>query len=128
MADVSVLSLLGRLVFSLAVVLILMALLARVLRNRTMPGIGRAPMRRDMLQILARQQLSRSASIAVVEAAGRALIVGVTDSGINLLSEIDPESLEPAETEVDGATVGTPTAPTWSGFIEALRERSVRRG
>lgn len=123
MEDVSVLSLLGRLIFSLAFVLILMAVAARILRNRTMPGVGRPGSRRDVLRILARQPLSRSASVAIVQAGDRALVVGVTDQRIELLTELDPSSLE---TEDDGEPVVA--APSWSGFVDALRERSVRRG
>lgn len=125
MADISVLSLVGRLVFSLAVVLILMAVLARVLRNRTMPGLGRPSVRRDLLRIVARQALSRSASVAVVQAGERALVIGITDAGVNLLAELDPGSLEPDDPAgEEGAIVGN---PSWTGLVDLLRERSVRR-
>ena len=125
MEDVSVLSLLGRQLFTLALVLILMALLAKVLRNRTMPGLGRPSVRRDLLQIVARQPLSRSASVAVVQAGERALVIGITEAGVNLLAELDPESLEPDEPEGgDGPVVMN---PSWRGFVDVLRERSVRR-
>jgi flagellar protein FliO/FliZ len=123
MEDVSVLSLLGRLVFSLAVVLVLMALVARVMRNRTMPGVGRVGARRDVLQIVARQPLSRAASVAVVRAADRAMVLGITDHGIELLAELDPATLEDDD-------AGSPTAvapPTWQGIVDAFRDRTVRR-
>jgi flagellar protein FliO/FliZ len=125
MEDVSVLSLLGRLVISLAVVLGLMALLAKVLRNRTVPGIGRAAAQRDLLRIVARQSLSRSASVAVVRAAERALVIGVTDAGVNVLAELDPASLEIDEPDGDPSVV---PALSWRTFLDTLRDRSVRRG
>lgn len=125
MEDVSVLSLLGRLVFSLAIVLVLMFLVARVMRNRTVPGVGRIGVRRDLLRVVARQPLSRTASVAVVHAADRALVVGVTDHGVSVLAELDPSSLEPDETDGANPVIG---GTTWQGFLEVLRERSVRRG
>lgn len=124
MEDLSVLSLLGRLVISLGIVLALMAVLAKVLRNRVMPGMGRTAVRRDVLQVLARQSLSRSASVAIVRAADRTLVIGVSDNGVSLLAEVDPMSLEVEEPE-DGSPVATD--PSWRGFLDALRERSVRR-
>jgi len=125
MEDVSLLSLAGRLVFSLAVVLVLMALLARVLRNRTMPGLGRPSVRRDLLQIVARQSLSRSASVAVVQAGERALVLGITETGINVLAELDPEALRPDEPDETQGPLAM--NPSWRGFVDVLRERSVRR-
>lgn len=124
MEDLSVLSLLGRLVISLAIVLAIMAVLARVLRSRVMPGVGRSAVRRDALQVLARQPLSRSASVAVVRAADRTLVIGVSDTGVSLLAEVDPLSLEPDEPD-DGSPVTL--QPSWRGFLDTLRERSVRR-
>lgn len=125
MEDVSVLSLLGRLVFSLAVVLVLMFLVARVMRNRTMPGVGRLGARRDLLQVVARQTLTRTASIAVVHAADRALVVGITDHGVSVLAELDVSALEPDEPDGESPVTG---GPTWQGFLDLLRDRSVRRG
>lgn len=124
MEDVSVLSLLGRLVFSLAIVLVLMFLVARVMRNRAMPGVGRIGARRDLLQVVARQTLTRTTSVAVVSAADRALVLGVTENGISVLAELDSSALEPDEP--DGTTPIAP-APSWQGFVDVLRERSVRR-
>lgn len=122
MEDVSVLSLLGRLVFSLAFVLVLMAVAARVLRNRTTPGLGRPGARRDVLHVVARQPLTRTASVAIVKAGDRALVIGVTDQRVEVLSELEPSTLE---AEDDGAPVVN--TPSWTGFLDALRERSVRR-
>lgn len=124
MEDLSVLSLLGRLVISLGIVLALMAVLAKVLRNRVMPGMGRTAVRRDALQVLARQPLSRAASVAVVRAGDRMLVIGVSDNGVNLLAELDPLSLE-----VEEAAAGAPVLadPSWRGVLDALRERSTRR-
>jgi flagellar protein FliO/FliZ len=81
-----VIELLLRITFSLLVVLGLMWGLARLARrplNRRMGAGGGA------LAVLARAQLSRNASVAVVRVADRALVVGVTDAAVNLLGEAD---------------------------------------
>lgn len=79
-----------RLVLSLAVVLALMWLAARVLKGRAVRGGG------DVVTVLGRAQLARGASVAVVRVADRALIVGVTEQRIALLSETPATALAPA--------------------------------
>jgi flagellar protein FliO/FliZ len=90
------LSLAGRITLSLAAVLGLMWLLARASRKPLKARAGSA------LAVLARQQLSRGASVAVVRVADRALVVGVTDGQVSLLAEADlaavTAALAPAET------------------------------
>jgi flagellar protein FliO/FliZ len=67
--------------FSLMVVLGLMWVAARLLRGRlTSRGAG-------TLEVLARAQVGRGASVALVRVADRALVVGVTEHGISLLGE-----------------------------------------
>ena len=77
-----------RLVFSLMVVVGLLLLLARVAQRRFTGGRG------AMIRVVSRQQLSRSSAIAVINVADRVLVVGTTESGISLLTELDPDSLE----------------------------------
>jgi flagellar protein FliO/FliZ len=72
-----------RILFSLLVVLALMWALAKVAR-RPLAGRAAGPM-----AVLARQQLSRNASVAVVKVAGRTLVLGVTDQQVSLLGEAD---------------------------------------
>jgi flagellar protein FliO/FliZ len=90
------LGLAGRIILSLAAVLGLMWLLARASRK---PLTGRA---QGALTVLARQQLSRGSSVAVVKVADRALVVGITETQVSLLGEADlaavNAALEPAET------------------------------
>ena len=76
MEDVSLLSLFGRLVISLAVVLVLMALLAKVMRKRMVPGTGRRKRPGQLIEVVARQQLGRNASIALVRVGASELLVG----------------------------------------------------
>ena len=81
-----------RIAFSLLVVLGLLWGLAKVAR-RPFGGRGAGPLR-----VLARQQLSRGASVAVVRVADRALVLGVSETGgVSLLADADPEVfVEPA--------------------------------
>ena len=76
-----------RLVASLAVVVGLMLLLAKVVGKRYGARAG-AP-----VQVLHRQPLSRSASVAVITVGSRVLVVGTTDHQVSLLTELDPEEL-----------------------------------
>jgi flagellar protein FliO/FliZ len=88
-----VLELTVRLIASLAVVVGLMLLLARLVGKRYGARTG-AP-----VQVLHRQPLSRSASVAVITVGSRVLVVGSTDHQVSLLTELDPEELADAELE-----------------------------
>ena len=130
-----------RIGFSLLIVFGLMWALAKVVRR---PLAGRAG---GTLGVLARQQLTRGASLAVVRVADRALIVGVTDTQVTLLGESDVEALErpSAEPVVRREPVDLEPAPAraeraqrgldgsvlspamWSQTVQFLRERTVRR-
>jgi flagellar protein FliO/FliZ len=130
--EASAVALVARLVISLGVVLLLMMGAAAVLRKRAMPGSGGAPRRRSvaMIEVLARQGLGKNASVAVVRAGGKALVLGITDAQINVLAEADPASLELDVTERQGTA--TPrsedrSGSAWMAFVDTLRERTVRR-
>jgi flagellar protein FliO/FliZ len=138
-----VIELVLRIGFSLLVVLGLMWMLAKLARRRPLGGRGGAT-----LTVLARQQLSRSASVTIVQVADRALVLGVTDGQISLLAEADPAALrqpaaEPVERR-DAVRLDAPVAPalssspprlagsvlspaTWRQTVEFLRERTARR-
>jgi len=77
-----------RLVASLAVVVGLLLLLARVggRRFRGAPGA--------VVRVLYRQPLSRSSAISVVAIGGRVLVLGSTEQQINVLTELDPRQLD----------------------------------
>jgi flagellar protein FliO/FliZ len=130
MEDVSIISLFIRLVFSLGVVIGLMVIAGRMLRRRgVVPGRATA---RASLEVVARQSIGRTASVAVVRVADRAFVVGVTEQSVQLLGETDPDSLVQ---EVDGSGADRTALPggpigsgrTWKAMIETLRERTVRR-
>jgi flagellar protein FliO/FliZ len=89
-----------RVLFSLAIVVGLLLLVARFAgrRFRGKPG--------SVVQVLHRQQLSRGSSVAVVTVSGRVLVLGMTEHQVTLLSELDPVELEEA-----GELLGTTPEP-----------------
>ena len=144
MADVSVFALVVRLIVSLAVVLGLMAVAARLLARQTRGGRLSRHVKPVPIEVLARHSRGQNSSVAVVSAAGRALIVGVTDTHVTLLGEGDPQALMPPVEEEDPATTITAAARTrapwtapgstgaaafspWTAMLDTLRERTVRR-
>ncbi|MBZ5737825.1 flagellar biosynthetic protein FliO [Nocardioides mangrovi] len=80
-----------RLVFSLAVVLGLLALLARF-GGRKFAG------RRDaMIRVVHRQAISRGTAVSVVAVGSRVLVLGTTEHQVRVLAELDPEEIEEAD-------------------------------
>jgi flagellar protein FliO/FliZ len=136
-----------RIVFSLLVVVALMWGMARLARKPL--GIRRGG---GLIEVLGRQQLSRGASVAVVRVAGKAMVLGVTDGRVSLISETDLESIEeyqpdppvkrePLSLESLDSHAGDPagvraigrlngsvlSADTWKQTMHFLRERTVRK-
>lgn len=90
---------LGRVVLSLVVVLVLLWVAARVLRKnqrRSMQGVE--------VDVLARQPLAQRASVAVVQVGDRALVLGVTENRVELLSEAPLASVLTASSLVEPPT------------------------
>jgi len=134
--DVSLIALFARLAISLAVVLGAMALAAKVLKKRAMPGAGGRMKRIAPIEVLARHGLGRTASVAMVRAGGKVLVLGVTDAAVSVLAEADPDAFEAEDdTPVRGHwTAAQGAGPlmarsdwTWKAMIDAARERTVRR-
>lgn len=125
MEDVSTIGLLFRLVVSLGAVLGLMALAARGMRGRGLAGPRTSST--ALIQVLGRQGLSRAASVAVVRAGGRDLVLGVTESSVTLLVAADAGELVPVDDSDPLSPGSSPTAPSWKALLETLRDRSVRR-
>jgi flagellar protein FliO/FliZ len=132
MGNASLLALFARLFISLAVVLGLMVLAGKALRNRATGGAGGRRMRVAPIEVLARQGLGRNASVTLVRAGGKMLVLGVTDTNVHLLTEADELSV--LEEDVSGATwTGLPgggtdrSSWTWKAMLDAAREKTVRR-
>ncbi|WP_426561175.1 flagellar biosynthetic protein FliO [Angustibacter sp. McL0619] len=93
------LALAGRVILSLAVVLVLLWLASRGMRRnqrRSSKGVD--------VDVLARQPLAQRASVAVVKVGDRALVLGVTENRIELLSDQPLEALmlaTPVKVEAD---------------------------
>ncbi|HEY9563294.1 MAG TPA: flagellar biosynthetic protein FliO [Nocardioides sp.] len=77
-----------RLVFSLAVVIGLLLLIAKFSARRFKSNGGAT------IQVIHRQALTRSSAVSVVSVGGRVLVLGSTEQQINLLAELDPDELE----------------------------------
>jgi flagellar protein FliO/FliZ len=88
-----------RLVFSLAVVLGLLALIARFGARRFRGG------RDALVQVVQRQPISRGASVSVVTVGSKVLVLGTTEHQVRVLTELDPDDvvgyLEPDLTEAE---------------------------
>src|SRR5690242_19317609 len=84
-------ALVGRLLISLAVVLGLMWLIAR--RMKRSGGHGKNG---KLIELLSRQQLTRSSSVAVVRVLDQGLILGVTDGQVAVLGEIELDAIQEA--------------------------------
>ncbi len=85
-----------RLVFSLAIVVGLLLLLARFAGRRFQGKTG------AVIQVVHRQQLSRGSSVAVVTVGERVLVLGTTEQQVTLLTEMEPDELL-LEDELDDA-------------------------
>lgn len=85
--------LLGQLVLSLAAVLALMWVASKLLRRAG--GVRTA----TTLEVVARKQLSRTASVSVVRIGERALVLGVTETTVSLLAEAALEDFAVEESE-----------------------------
>jgi flagellar protein FliO/FliZ len=135
--------LVGRLLVSLAVVLGVMWLVARRMRK------GGRTAKQSPIEVLGRQQLSRHSAVFVVRVAEQALVVGVTDGSVSLLSTADVDSVrapESVRTEADrpapaahrAKTAAVPAArstrlsgsavspQTWRQTVDALRDLTSR--
>jgi flagellar protein FliO/FliZ len=137
MNGASTVALFARLTISLAVVLGLMFVLAHVLRRRglvTRPARGAS----NEIEVVARRGLGRNAAIAVVRAAGRGMVLGVTETQVTLLADVDVEDLDlathedprtgPLGTPAGAGVPGTAWKTGFGGLLDAMRERTVRKG
>jgi len=154
--DLSVVALLARLAVSMAVVLTLLGVAAKVLRKRGLGSTGGSPATR--IEVLARQGLGRTSSVQLVRVAGRTLVLGVTDTSVQLLGEGEALGLEVAEAAADPAVArreredrrlaaratgreahrtlpparrrpgrSVPQRPTgWGPLLESIRDRTAR--
>ena len=134
--------LLVRMLVSLAVVLALMYIAARLL-NRTHRSVRSTPRRRGTgsrprsaaatprrtdLEVVGHRPLGKGASVALVRAADRTWLIGVTDTSVRLLSELEPgiEAI-PDDAELASVAQLVPGSSAPVSLLDQLRERTVRR-
>jgi flagellar protein FliO/FliZ len=92
--------LVGRLLIALAVVLGAIWLIAKKAR-----GGARRKLRTDkLIDVLGRQSLTRGSSLAVVRVADSALIVGITDTNVRVLGELELDAVQARIAAGDPAT------------------------
>ena len=127
--DVSMVELTLRLAVSLALVVAVIVVAAKVMRRRGGLGFGRSGSA-PRLDVLDRTQVARNASVAVVRVGGRGFVVGITEQSVTLLAEapelIDRYEQEEAERTAPPAERHAPDTARMN-FFEALRESTVRR-
>ena len=142
--DTTTVELTLRMIAGLLVVLGGMALLTRLARRRL-----RFASTETVIDVCARQQLTKSAGLAVVRAGSRYVLIGINDTAVTLLTEGDDLVGEPPSTGVvdvrpspaEGSAVDTgrggtrkrrngtrSPASSGTGVVAALREKTVRRG
>lgn len=156
-SSMSLTSLLPRLFISMAVVITIMWIAARVLKNRQIPGSGilRASSAKQtpILQVVARQGMGAKTSVAIVRAGNKELVVGITENNISLLTELNAidvtaEANSLLENAKTGAVPGdlhtrklerrgtgalratasaVPSSTTRKGLLESVREMTVRK-
>ncbi len=95
-----------RLVFSLAVVVGMLLLLARFSAKRFRGSTD------ALVRVVHRQPLSRTSAVAVVTVGSRVLVLGTTEHQVQLLTELDADELELPELEAaeEGVTDESPSA------------------
>jgi flagellar protein FliO/FliZ len=132
------LGLVVRLVFSLAIVLGLLLLIARF-AGRRFQGRAGAP-----VHVVHRQPISRGTSVTVVTVGTRILVLGSTEQQVTLLTELEPDEIdlpveepEPLEGEAaprpaavgtgrPGALGGSILSPqTWKQALAAATQRQI---
>lgn len=89
-------------------------------------GRPAAAARTDAVRVVTRSSLGRNASLVVVRVGAKDMVLGVTDHGVNLLSEVAVADAGPE----DATPAGTPGAgdrQPWRDLLDTVRDRTVRR-
>jgi flagellar protein FliO/FliZ len=107
-----------RLVFSLAVVLGLLLLIARISARRF-----RGP-NDSLVRVIHRQPLSRSNAVCVVAVGTRVLVLGTTEHQVRVLAELDPDEIG-VPGEVTALTPVEPSRPLTGGAHRADGPRTA---
>lgn len=98
-----------KMILSLGAVLALMFALVYVLKRFVMPG-AQAPGQRLDIEVLGRKALQPKKSVVVLKIADRVVVVGVSDSGMQTLTEF-------AADEIEGSGAGERQQPMPAGRV-----------
>jgi len=127
--DISLVEVMARLVAAFALIIGLLGGAVWLFRRRgmlRMPGSA-APTRR--MQVVERQNLSRSASVAVVRVGSNSYLIGATDTQVSLLADVSATIREADEADhamghgvgTDPAHQGTGAPAGTGGFLQSPR-------
>lgn len=108
----------GKMVMGLSIVLAMILVLYFLVRRfgRHVPALSGL----QLGQVMGQVHLTRSASLHYVKSGGRVLVIGVNDSGMNLVAEFDEAAFEPLAPDWNAA------APFDSeSFVQELKEQSA---
>ncbi len=103
MSDGSAVLLVIRMIVSLAIVLGVLVVLGRIMHRRYGGQLRKSSGLTASIEVIARQSLSRAASVHVVRVGQETLLLGVTDQGVNVLAQGDTLGHQPAELETGPA-------------------------
>jgi flagellar protein FliO/FliZ len=113
---VNTVAIIGRMLLALVFVLGVMWCLARWARK---PMGGKAD---RVMAVLARQQLSRTSSVTVLRVMDRALVLGVTEQGVQLITETELSAVE------DALVTAAETSRPWSRKQPVLSDAGGEEG
>lgn len=121
----STFALVARALGSLAGVVALIALLALLLKRLRVPGPVRMTGRR--LHSVERLDLGGRRELRIVRAGERTLVLGVTEKGIDLLTELDEPLHVPAEAAADAAPDAGSIPAAGAPMLRVLRKLATSR-
>jgi flagellar biosynthetic protein FliO len=125
-ADTSTAALVLRLALSLGLVLALVGAVTWVLRRRGLLRPGAGTGRGGRLEVLDRRSLNKHASIVLARVGGTAVLLGVTEERVEVLSAA--EGLDAAWQELPASDGATAAAPGTDGTDAPLRTPSAGTG
>jgi flagellar biogenesis protein FliO len=110
---------------ALLVIVGILWVVARYIKNKS--GLGKSlPNHPGKITVLSRQTLAKGVSIAIVHVAGKELLIGVTPSGVSLLSEIDVgASIESEFSETLDEIVGAASVERNPGAVRSTAGRQL---
>jgi flagellar protein FliO/FliZ len=138
--NISLVEVMARLVAAFALIIGLLGGALYVFRRRGVLRVTGSSTPTRKLRVVERQNISRSASVALVRIGSSAYLVGATDSAVSLLADVSEtvaaqEEEAQLETDVDpahqgtGATAGlSPLHSARMDLVGAILQRMGRRG